>query len=190
MNKISGKLSDFSLITEDASRIIIGYGLTQIGESDMYEWYEVYLYKSKLQQLNIKVVRDAVNNDINSQTDEKILSTFPWTVRHGDDEGKEVKVWLSRENQDNFKAKHDAAIMYPELVKFPMTYKISEDEDENAVFEVFQNIEELAQFYLSGSNYIQQCYEAGWDRKKAIDWSEYEEALNNLHSDEPNTEES
>ena len=56
-----------------------------------------------------------VIEDINTLTDEKILNGYEWTILHGADAGKTVKVWLSKENQNNFKAKHDAALVYPEI---------------------------------------------------------------------------
>lgn len=114
-------------------------------------------------------VRDAIIAHIDAETDEKILCGYEWTVRHGDDAGKTVKVWLSSENQNNFKAKHDAAITYPDKVKFPVTYKISQDsETGNAIYEEFADIEELATFYLGGLDYIENCVNAGWRKKDAI----------------------
>ena len=108
------------------------------------------------------------------QTDAAILSGYEWTVKHGYNEGQTVRVWLSAENQNNYKAKHDAARMYPQLVTFPMTYKISEDEENNAIYETFQNIDELAEFYLGGIAYIEQTVANGWRKKDAVDLSLYE----------------
>lgn len=175
MNKVSGKKSDFALVREEESRIVIGYGLQKVTGQNLYEWFEVYIPKTQCSQLTLQVVKDAICADIDAQTDAAILNGYDWTVKHGDDAGKVVKVWLSKENQNNFKAKHDAALVYPDLVKFPMTYKISEDSEKNAIYEVFESIEELATFYLGGINYIQTCYEAGWAEKGAIDWEPYEE---------------
>jgi hypothetical protein len=174
MNKVSGNQQDFAPIRIEERRVVIGYGLTQ-ADGDIYEWYEVYLPKTQIQQLTFNDVRDAICADIDARTDEAILCGYDWTVKHGDDADKAVKVWLSKENQNNFKAKHDAALVYPNLVKFPMTYKISEDAEKKAIYEVFQSIEELATFYLGGINYIQTCYEAGWAEKGGIDWEPYEE---------------
>lgn len=108
------------------------------------------------------------------QTDAAILSGYEWTVKHGYNEGQTVRVWLSAENQNNYKAKHDAARMYPQLVTFPMTYKISEDEENNAIYETFQNIDELTEFYLGGIAYIEQTVANGWRKKDAVDLSLYE----------------
>ncbi len=114
-----------------------------------------------------------VIEDINKLTDEKILNGYEWTILHGADAGKTVKVWLSKENQNNFKAKHDAALVYPEIVTFPMTYKVSEDDSGKAVYEVFESIQELAQFYLGGLAYIEQCYGAGWQMKDSLKAEDY-----------------
>ena len=117
-------------------------------------------YHSELRQMAIE--------RINAHTDQLILTGYQWTVLHGNDAGKTVKVWLSKENQDNFKAKHDAALVYPDRVRFPMTYKISEV-NHKAVYEVFESIQELAAFYLGGLAYIEACYNAGWAEKDAVD---------------------
>lgn len=110
----------------------------------------------------------------NQQIDAAILSGYEWTVKHGPNEGQIVKVWLSQENQNNFKAKHDAALMYPQKVKFPTIYKISEDGENNAIYETFLSIEELAEFYLGGVAYIEETVTNGWKKKDAVDLSLYE----------------
>ena len=118
---------------------------------------------------DIEQLRQVIEDHINAKVDANILCGYVWTVLHGDDAGKTVKVWLSKENQDNFKAKHDAALIYPDKVRFPMTYKISEV-NHKAVYEVFESIQELATFYLGGLAYIEACYNAGWAEKDAVDY--------------------
>lgn len=129
---------------------------------------DYFLYHSTPKP-DIEKVRQTIEDHINAKVDANILCGYPWTVLHGPDAGKDVKVWLSEENQNNFKAKHDAALIYPDKVKFPMTYKISEV-NHKAVYEVFQSIEELATFYLGGLAYIESCYNAGWSEKDAVDY--------------------
>ena len=174
MNKVSGKKSDFNLISEDASRTVIAYGQKKVTGQNLYEWYEIYIYKKKGSISGFADVKKAIEEDINARVDEAILCGYPWTILHGDDAGKAVKVWLSKENQSNFKAKYDLHFTKPEALTFPTLYKVAEDENGDAVFEEFQSFEELEQFYLGGLAYIEQCYQAGWAEKKAIDWTPYE----------------
>ena len=169
-----GIQDDFAYVREEASRIVIGYGLTPLSDNVHYEWYEIYLNKSEVSNLNLAMVKEAIKDDINARVDAAILCGMNWTILHGDDADKTVKVWLSKENQENFKAKHDAALQYPELVTFPMKYKVGEDEEGRPVYENFQDIHELAQFYLSGLAYIEQCYNAGWVEKDSMVWTPYE----------------
>lgn len=174
MNKVSGKKSDFSLLREDKSRIIIGYDLKKVTGKNMYEWYEVYINKKEKSFISFKDVKDAILGDINAQTDEKIVNGYQWVVLHGEDESKTVTVWLSAENQNNFKAFYDIASTTPQYATWPLQYKIAEGEEERPIYEHFQNIGELQQFYLGGVAYVNSCYTEGWQRKDAIDWAPYE----------------
>ena len=108
---------------------------------------------------------------------------YEWTILHGNDAGKTVKVWLSAENQNNFKAFHDAVKEYPGIDAFPVTYKLAEDENGNPIYETFENMGALSQFYLGIVSYIKQTISEGWARKDSIDWSAYEQALNENEKD-------
>jgi len=174
MNKVSGKNQDFNLISEDASRTVIGYGKKKVTGKNLYEWYEIYIYKTKKGSISLKDVKEAIKDDINARTDEKILSGYEWTVLHGDDAGKTVKVWLSAENKENYKAKYDMAKDDPELITWPCKFKVSENDDLTPVYEYFANIDELKAFYYGGLNYIEQTVNAGWVEKDSIDWTPYE----------------
>lgn len=171
MNKVSGKSSDFALLREDASRIVIGYGLTQVeGQEDLYEWYEVYIYKKKNGNLSFQIVKDAILDDINKQTDEKILSGFVWTPEGSDP----ISVWLSGENQRNFSEAQRMAEKYGEMV-LPLTFKLCETDGEEPVYHTFETVEELDDFYVKAFAYVNQCLAEGWQRKDAVDWTPYEE---------------
>lgn len=100
MSRVYGIESDFSLVRRDKSRIIIGYDLKPADEGH-FTWGEVYFYKKINPNPTLEQVKEAVINDINAQTDEKILSGFVWNDK---------PVWLSSENQFNFKAAYDLAI--------------------------------------------------------------------------------
>lgn len=187
MNKVCGNRQDYIPVKQDESRYIISYGLEE-APNDLYTWYEIYIYKKQKSTISLQDVEDAITDDINDRVTENIITGYRWTVLHGEDEGLLANVWLSAENQANFKAKHDTALQYPNLVSWPMQYKIGEKEErtedeethmeivtKRPVYEYFQNIQELASFYLGGVDYIESCYQAGWAEKDAMDWKPYED---------------
>lgn len=165
MSKISGQYNDFHYISEDESRLIIGYDLKQVSET-MYEWYEIYIYKKQKSYLSFQDVKDAILDDINSQTDYKILTGLVWNDK---------PVWLSTENQFNFSEGERKAKDNPS--RLPITYKIGQDSDGNPVYHTFTTVEEITGFYDTCFAYINQCLNEGWQRKDSIYWTPYEEAL-------------
>lgn len=165
MNKVSGKISDFNLLSEDASRVIIGYELKQVSDT-MYEWCEVYIYKKQKNFISFNDIKDAIINDINSQTDEKILTGFVWG---------EKPVYLSAENQRNFSEGQRMAEKDPTIL--PITYKIGQHSDGSPVYHTFETSEEIDVFYKQAFGYINQCLNEGWQRKDNIDWSQYEDTV-------------
>lgn len=165
MSKVYGILRDYALIRRDRSRIIIGFNLEQVDE-EHYTWNEVYMYKKMTPVLDIEQVRTAVLADINSQTDEKILSGFMW---------KNIPVWLSSENQFNFKAAYDLAIQ-TQGQSLPIKFKLGELDGE-PVYHTFENMTEFTDFYTKAIAYINQCLNEGWQLKDSIDWKEYEKLL-------------
>ena len=162
MNKMSGRQSDFAYLREDASRLVIGYGLKEISE-DLCEWNEVYLYKKQKSSISLQDVKDAIIADINARTDEKILSGFVWN-------GKPV--WLSAESQTNFSAAEYTASTKNGL-GLPVTFKLGE-QNGTPVYHEFTTVEELSGFYLQAQDYIKQCLGEGWQEKDGIDWAPYE----------------
>ena len=58
------------------------------------------------------------HRDINARTDEKIISGLVWTTRPGG----AIPVWLSTENQFNFKSAYDLAVQKV----LPVTFKMGE----------------------------------------------------------------
>lgn len=131
-------------------------------ETQLGTWTEALVpFKPSLEQLK-KLILDAINKDV----DEKILSGFVW---------KDMPVWLSTENQFNYKAAYDLAVMssgqsLPVMFKFGTT--------ENPVYYHFSTLEDISDFYVSAMTYINTTLAEGWSKKDAIDWSVYEEALN------------
>jgi len=169
MKKIQGTLSDFAYFKEEGGRYVIGYGLKELGNS-LYEWFEVYLYKRQQGIVTLADVKNAIIGDINARTDEKILSGFVWTPE-GSEEG--IPVWLSTENQFNFKSAYDLAIQ-KQGATLPVTFKLGEQEDGTPVYHTFETLEDADDFYLKAVTYINQTLAAGWQEKDSIDWAPYE----------------
>ena len=171
MNKYSGNVSDFQPVVEDASRVVISYGLKELGDGRA-EWFEVVFYK-KQGKPNLEAVKKAVIADINAQTDEKIISGFVWTPEGGEP----INVWLSEENQRNFSEAQRIAAAMPEAI-LPVTFKLGEQADETPIYHEFTTAEELTSFYLQAVAYINTTLSDGWQEKDGIDWAPYEAALN------------
>ena len=168
MNKMNGKKSDFALVRDEGTRVVIGYGLTKISK-DNYEWFEVYLPTKQVQQITFAVIKKAIEADINADTVEQITRGFAYTVLHGAQSGTEVNVWLSKENQSDFHAMHQNA----SALTFPVKYKVGELADGTAVFEEFANADEMHNICMLTTQHVLACQQQGWDTKDAIDWSAY-----------------
>ena len=174
MNKVNGKKTSFAPIREDGSRITICYGLKKLS-GKLYEWLEVYLPKKQTSTLSLQTVKDAIIADINARTDENIISGFMWTPRAG---GDAIPVWLSPENQFNFKSAYDLAVQ-KQGATLPVTFKMGEQEDGTPVYHTFETMEDSTDFYTAAVNHIHNAVADGWLEKDGIDWSPYERALAN-----------
>ena len=178
MNKICGNQSDYVPYREDRSRYIISYGLEE-APNNLYTWYEIYIYKKQKSYISFQDVKDAIIDDIDSRTTANIIDGFIWN---------NIPVWLSTENQFNFKAAYDLALQ-TNGASLPVTFKIGQtpktyDEDGKEqggepIYHTFETLEDIADFYTKAFAYINKCLNEGWQKKDSIDWSIYEEALNN-----------
>lgn len=114
-------------------------------------------------------LKDFILSEINNRVDEKILSGYVW---------RDMPVWLSSENQFNYKAAYDLAVM-SEGKSLPVVFKFGTSE--KPVYHQFTELAELNDFYIGAMNHINNCLQEGWRKKDNIDWREYEETLNKLN---------
>ena len=84
-------------------------------------------------------------------------------------------MWLSTENQFNYKTAYDLAIQ-TNGATLPVTFKFGTDD--NPIFHKFSNMEEFTEFYTASALFIQQTLQEGWDKKYNINWSAYEAVHN------------
>lgn len=105
---------------------------------------------------------DSIFSQVNSEIDEKILSGCVWT----DADGNSHNVWLSMENQFNFKATFDLALQMGGKT-LPVAFKLGTNESPDYV--TFASVESLQDFILKTTSYIQETLAEGWKRKNAIE---------------------
>lgn len=102
-------------------------------------------------------IRTLVCDWINQQTDEKILSGFSF-------EGN--LVWLSTENQFNYKAAYDLAVQSAGAT-LPVTFKLGTDD--KPCYRTFNTVDELSDFYVKAMAHVQTSLAEGWAAKDAFD---------------------
>ena len=137
--------------------LIYGYGTDEDGNG--YNFRKNYDHKPTKTEL-----KEDITQLIDGITDSKILQGFRWN---------EVSVYLSTENQMNFKAAFDLNMQTGGLM-LPVKFKLGEDAEGNAVYHTFENMEDFTNFYTSAVGYINQCLNEGWAEKDSLDMSSYE----------------
>ena len=130
-------------------------------ETNLGTWTEMWLSGKP----SIEQVKGIILNSMNKDIDQKILSGFIW---------KDMSVWLSSENQFNYKAAYDLAVM-SQGQSLPVTFKFGSTD--SPVYYTFESLEDISDFYVSAITYINTCLAEGWKKKDSIDWSVYEKAL-------------
>ena len=155
-NKYSGNVSDFQPVVEDASRVVISYGLEVAEDGEKATWFEIPFYK-KQGKPSFEQAKAAIIADINEKVKAKIIGGFVWNDK---------PVWLSEENQMNFAQ----AVV-------PATFKIGEDANGDPIYQEFATKTELKAFVEACVQWKQQCLSDGWDEKDGMDWTPYEEAF-------------
>lgn len=137
--------------------LIYGYGTDEDGNG--YNFRKNYDHKPTKTEL-----KEDITQLIDGITDSKILQGFRWD---------EVSVYLSTENQMNFKAAFDLNMQTGGLM-LPVKFKLGEDAEGNAVYHTFENMDDFTDFYTSAVSYINQCLNEGWAEKDSLDMSRYE----------------
>jgi hypothetical protein len=107
-------------------------------------------------------IRDMVFSFYNGQTNSAILSGFTY-------EGNVV--WLSQENQFNYKAQYDLAVQ-TKGKSLPATFKFGMDEQ--PVYREFAAISDLSDFYTKAMQHIQDVLAEGWRKKDNFDVNLYQ----------------
>lgn len=133
-----------------------------------YEEEVSFMEEDILHKPTLSEVKNIVLKGYNAIVDEAILNGFKW---------KEMEVWLSSENQFNYKAAYDLAFQ-TNGASLPTVFKFGTTEE--PVYYKFDTLEELTDFYTKALTYINEQLAIGWYKKDSIDWSVYEDALKTL----------
>lgn len=156
MEKVFGAtVRNDQLIVHGTGKAILIYGY---GEEDGQGFDYRHVFNSKPTREELKKVIEA---HINELTDQKILSGFIWN-------GK--KVWLSSENEFNFKAAYDLAVQ-TEGSTLPIKFKLGEDENGDPVYHTFKTMNAFTDFYTSAIAFINQTLNEGWEEKDNVDYN-------------------
>lgn len=144
------------VLSEKNSAIYVGFGKDNAEDESGYNWRKDYDHIPDVAEIKADI--DAL---INSHTDAKILTGFSWN-------GKPV--YLSTENQFNFKAAYDLAYQ-TDGANLPAKFKLGEDAEGNPVYHTFTKTEVLADFVMRAFAFINNALKEGWTEKDSIDYS-------------------
>lgn len=117
---------------------------------------KVFNYKPSLDQ-----IKDLIYAWYNKETDKAILSGFVW---------KDMPVWLSTENQFNYKAAYDLAVQ-TNGATLPVKFKFGTPD--NPIYYTFTDLSTFTDFYVSAMTYINKTLDKGWEQKDSINWDKY-----------------
>lgn len=113
----------------------------------------------------IDEIKDIIISWYNKEIEEEIASGFEWNG---------MRIWLSTENQFNYKAAYDMAVQTKGL-NLPITFKFGDSS--NPVYFEFTTVDTLADFYVSAMSFINSTLKNGWEIKDSIDFNVYEQYL-------------
>ncbi len=133
--------------------IIYGYG-EENGQG--YDYRQEFSYIPTTEE-----VRNVIFSHIDNQTGQRILSGFSWNG---------TPVWLSAENQFDYKAAYDLAVQ-TDGENLPVKFKFGTPEA--PTYHEFTSVEELHDFWIQAFTFINDCLKEGWSRKDEVNWDDY-----------------
>ena len=133
--------------------LIFGYDIDEDGNG--YNMRKNYDHKPTKTEL-----KEDITQLIDCTTDSNILQGFRWN---------EVNVYLSTENQFNFKAAYDLAVQSGGTM-LPVTFKLGEDDGCNAVYHTFETMDDFTDFYSKAIQWVNGCIADGWKEKDSVDY--------------------
>lgn len=138
---------------------LLVFGFYKEANGSTYCYRKNYDHKPSMSELKLDI-----DKLINKITDNTILNGFIWN---------DISVYLSSENQMNFKAIYDLAIQNPSSI-LPIKFKLGENNGE-PIYHTFSEIDDFTDFYMKAVSFINKCLTDGWKEKDLIN---YDKLLN------------
>ena len=160
--KRKGLKSDFRPIVRSNTQTLIAWDFKPIvGEDNketiFAEWVETILQKDA----SFEEIKDIILNYYNSIIKKEIISGFVW---------KGHKVWLSEENQINYKSLYD---LLKDEGKEKINIVLKFGDDINIEYYKMTSLKEFKTFYIDYLSYIKETIKNGWEIKDKINWDLY-----------------
>lgn len=124
-----------------------GYGEDEAGNG--YNYVEQF----KGRKPSVEELKTEILGLVDKNTDERILSGYEYN-------GKQV--WLSSENQFNYKATYDLAVQ-TDGKSLPCKIKVGTTEEPEYI--TFETVEEFGKFFTGAMDFIQKCLQEGWTER-------------------------
>lgn len=121
-----------------------------------------YMEEEFLGKPSIEVIKSVIMGWYNEQINKAILSGFVY---------EDKLVWLSTENQFNYKVVYDLAVQ-TKGATLPVVFKFGTDEQ--VQYQIFGTLDELTDFYTKAMNHVQDTLTDGWEKKDSVDLSLYQ----------------
>lgn len=141
------------LVKIGKSKWLLIFGHYEDEDGLKYHYRKKYDHKPSKEEL-----KGDVEGLVNAITDQKILTGFKWNDK---------KVWLSLENQINFRAQYDLCVQ-TDGASLPVKLKLGEDEDGNGVYHTFEGREEFSEFYAEQVTFVYDTLAEAWNEKEAF----------------------
>ena len=163
MKKVKARKEQFVPYSNNGTSCYISYDYNPIlnkegNETGLAEWYVTVFKKIP----NLDVIKRTITEHYNNKIDNQIISGMTWN---------EMPIWLSTENQFNYKAAYDVAVQ-TNGKNLPIIFKFGTLD--NPIYYEFKDMENLTDFYFSSIEYVQKTLMEGWKIKESIDWNLYE----------------
>lgn len=132
-------------------QLIFGFGKDSEDDDTGYNYRETFNHRPSDEE-----IENCIVSQVNADVEAKILSGFSW---------RDMPVWLSTENQFNYKAAYDLAVQTGGQ-SLPVKFKFGTDR--KPVYFTFDNLVDFADFYFKSSAFVINTLNEGWEEKDRI----------------------